>query len=202
MRRSALTSSATRWNRSAVFDPETQRSATTLRRLTLHAANEVLLNDEQIGRFRKGYAEAFGGLDLNDPLYESITAGRRYQGMEHWLPLFHERLETLFDYLPESPVSLDQSAAEAIAARQDQINEFYDARREAREQGHLRCRPLQAVAARHALPHRIRSGRNASPIIPTLASRPLKIPSRTASRLRRGVAAASHWNARSRKQHL
>ena len=21
-------------------------------------------------------------------------------GMEHWLPLFHERLETLFDYLP------------------------------------------------------------------------------------------------------
>jgi transcription-repair coupling factor (superfamily II helicase) len=54
---------------------------------------------DSIGRFRKGYAETFGGIDISDPLYESVTAGRRYQGMEHWLPLFHDHLSTLFDYL-------------------------------------------------------------------------------------------------------
>ncbi len=30
-----------------------------------------------------------------DPLYESVSAGRRYPGMEHWLPFYYERLETL-----------------------------------------------------------------------------------------------------------
>ena len=33
--------------------------------------------------------------------------------MEHWLPLFHERLETLFDYLPGTPRGLDQLAEDA-----------------------------------------------------------------------------------------
>ena len=112
---------------------------------TLHAANEVLLNEEQISRFRKNYAEAFDGLDLHDPLYESVTAGRRYQGMEHWLPLFHSHLETLFDYLPESPISFDQSAAEAVAARQEQIREFHDARREAREKGTFGAAPYKPL---------------------------------------------------------
>ncbi len=30
----------------------------------------------------------------------AVSAGRKHQGMEHWLPLFHERLDTLFDYVP------------------------------------------------------------------------------------------------------
>ena len=113
------------------FDPESQRSTVTLKRLTLNPANEVLLTPESTGRFRKNYAVAFGGLDTSDPLYDSVTNGRRYQGQEHWLPLFHDHLETLFDYLPEAAVSLDHAAAEAVAARLDQIEEFYSARREA-----------------------------------------------------------------------
>ena len=35
----------------------------------------------------------------DDVLYEAVSEGRRHAGMEHWLPLFHQRLETLFDYL-------------------------------------------------------------------------------------------------------
>ena len=67
------------------FDAQTQRSTVTLKKLNLNPANEVLLSPDAIGRFRTGYAAAFGGLDLNDPLYESVTNGRRYQGMEHWM---------------------------------------------------------------------------------------------------------------------
>ena len=53
------------------------------------------------------YVELFGPVRGDDPLYESISAGRQHQGMEHWLPLFHERLETLFDYLPDAVVTFD-----------------------------------------------------------------------------------------------
>mgnify|MGYP001765170767 CR=1 FL=1 len=113
------------------FNPETQRTTHTRKTLTLTPANEVVLTAASIGRFRKAYAAAFSGLDMNDPLYESVTAGRRYQGMEHWLPLFHDRLVPLSDYLPEAVISLAFEADEAMAARQAQVMEFYDARREA-----------------------------------------------------------------------
>ena len=113
------------------FDPQSQRTTKALKSFSLYPANEVLLTPEAIGRFRKAYAGAFGGLDISDPLYESVTAARRYQGMEHWLPFFHEKLETLFDYLTDPLIALDQTADESAAARQEQIAEFYNARREA-----------------------------------------------------------------------
>ena len=51
--------------------------------------------------------------------------------MEHWLPLFHDELSTLFDYLDDPVITLDHSADEAATARQEQVAEFYNARREA-----------------------------------------------------------------------
>ncbi len=113
------------------FDPQSQRTTATLPRFALNPASEVLLNPDAIGRFRVAYAEAFGGIDTGDPLYESVTSGRKYQGMEHWLPLFHDRLSTLFDYLDDPILTLDHMADEAAKARQEQVAEFYNARREA-----------------------------------------------------------------------
>jgi transcription-repair coupling factor (superfamily II helicase) len=113
------------------FDPESQRTTATLRQFTLNPASEVLLGPQSIGRFRVGYAEAFGGLDIHDPLYESITNGRKYQGMEHWLPLFHERLARLTDYLVDPVLTLDHAVDQAATARHEQVTEFYNARREA-----------------------------------------------------------------------
>jgi transcription-repair coupling factor (superfamily II helicase) len=115
------------------FDPQSQRSTNQLTSLTLNPANEVLVNAASISLFRANYARVFGGIDLNDALYESITNGRRYQGMEHWLPLFHESLSTLFDYAYEAAVTLARDAEIAITARQDQVAEFFDARRDALE---------------------------------------------------------------------
>lgn len=113
------------------FDPETQRTTGQLQKLTLEPASEVLLNAASIGCFRIAYAQAFGGVDLNDPLYETVTSGRRYQGMEHWLPLFHDKLGSLGDYLPLAAVSLDHLAEEAITSRRGQITEYFNARKQA-----------------------------------------------------------------------
>jgi transcription-repair coupling factor (superfamily II helicase) len=92
------------------FDPLSQRSTGTLDGLTLRPVSEILLDDTAVQRFRTRYREQFGAIGSDDPLYESVSAGRRHAGMEHWLPLFYESLESLFDYLPGAAVSFDHQA--------------------------------------------------------------------------------------------
>ena len=109
------------------FDPATQRTTGERDRLSLQSMVEFTLDEPSIVRFRTGYRELFGVV-TNDPLYEAVSAGRRYAGMEHWLPLMHERMETVFDYLPKAMMSLDPQGDEAFDARFAQIADFYQAR--------------------------------------------------------------------------
>jgi transcription-repair coupling factor (superfamily II helicase) len=111
------------------FDPLTQRSSGGLDRLVLRPVSEVLLDDAAIRRFRTRYREAFGAAGSDDPLYEGVSAGRRQAGMEHWLPFYYERLESLFDYLPGAALSFDYQAEEARAHRLEAIADFYAARK-------------------------------------------------------------------------
>ncbi len=132
------------------FDPQSQRSVNQLTELRLNPANEALITEASIAQFRKAYSHAFGGLDLNDPLYESITNGRRYQGMEHWLPLFQPELATLFDYVPEAVWCLANEVPASMAARHEQIAEYYDARREALDKQSFGAAPYKPLPP-HAL---------------------------------------------------
>ena len=111
-----------------VFDPATQRTTGTLQGTALKPVSEMLLDEAAIARFRSGYRVLFGAPARDDPLYEAVSAGRRHMGMEHWLPLFHERLETLLDYVPGWAVILDHQAEAARDARLDLIAEYYAAR--------------------------------------------------------------------------
>jgi transcription-repair coupling factor (superfamily II helicase) len=81
------------------FDPETQRTIEELRALDLVPMAEFQLTSDTIRLFRTGYVAAFGAAAPDDVLYEAVSEGRRHAGMEHWLPLFHKQMETLFDYL-------------------------------------------------------------------------------------------------------
>jgi transcription-repair coupling factor (superfamily II helicase) len=110
------------------FDALSQRSTGTLEAVELRPTNEVLLDERVIERFRSRYRQEFGAAVQNDQLYESVSAGRRSAGMEHWLPLFYETLETIFDYLPGAAVSLDHQAEEVRADRLATIADFYAAR--------------------------------------------------------------------------
>ncbi len=113
------------------FDPHSQRTTARLERLDLHPASEAPLNDKTIARFRTSYTAAFGARAGRNELYEAISAGRRYQGMEHWLALFHDRLATLFDCAEWAAVGFDHLADEALRERQALIADYYDARRQA-----------------------------------------------------------------------
>ncbi|MFC3087479.1 transcription-repair coupling factor [Tabrizicola soli] len=113
------------------FDAESQRTIEKLKRVDFSAVSEIVLDEAAIARFRQNYRIAFGAAGTDDPLYEAVSAGRKHQGMEHWLPFFHERLETLFDYLPEASVMLDDQVTPMRLARWEAIDDSYDARHEA-----------------------------------------------------------------------
>ncbi len=113
------------------FDPVTQRTTQKLSAVEFAPMSEVILDDAAITRFRQSYRAEFGTAGSDDPLYEAVSAGRKHQGMEHWLPFFHARLETLFDYLPAAAVMLDDQVTASRLSRWDSIADQYDARREA-----------------------------------------------------------------------
>ncbi|HEY4274722.1 MAG TPA: transcription-repair coupling factor, partial [Rhizomicrobium sp.] len=115
------------------FDAASQLSNDSVAEILLLPASEAPLTPASISRFRSGYVAAFGPAG-DDPLYESVSAGRKAQGMEHWLPLFYDGLDTLFDYLPRCLILLGHQAEEAKTARLELVEECFDTRRQFRDQ--------------------------------------------------------------------
>jgi len=111
------------------FDPVSQRTVEKLELVELAPVSEVILDDTAITRFRQNYRIEFGAAGTDDPLYEAVSAGRKHQGIEHWLPFFHENLETLFDYLPQATVTLDDQVTPARLARWETIEDQYENRK-------------------------------------------------------------------------
>ena len=110
------------------FDALSQRTIGDKKELTLVPVSEAPLTPEAIESFRSKYREMFGSIRKEDTLYESISEGRKYAGMEHWLPLYHPNLETLFDYIPEATIALDHQIEQSCDARIQQITDLYQAR--------------------------------------------------------------------------
>lgn len=133
------------------FDPETQRTIAQQKSATMVPMGEIVLHEDVISRFRRGYTAKFGGNTANDPLYAAISAGQRFAGMEHWLPLFYEQMGSLPDFLDKAPLVLDEQVNQAIAERLTQITDYYEARREAFEDGDVGTvyKPLPAEQLYH-----------------------------------------------------
>ncbi|RKR02841.1 transcription-repair coupling factor [Maricaulis maris] len=119
------------------FDPETQRSLRQLKSIDFTPVSEVLLDEASISRFRSGFVKTFGAVRGGDPVYEAVSAGARPAGVEHWMPLFYDQLDTPFDYLPDnSLIAIDHLADEALDERLSQVSDYYDARIAAGESKH------------------------------------------------------------------
>ena len=115
------------------FDVETQRSIAQETEFTLIAAGEVQLSDSTISQFKKSYIEIFGTITRYDRLYESIIKNIPYQGFEHWLPLFHVNMDTVFTHACGALFVLDHLCSQAIEDRFLQIKDYYQARLKAKK---------------------------------------------------------------------
>jgi len=124
------------------FDPATQRSTEKSGGFSLRPVSEVALDAESVSRFRTAWREVFGQAAASDPIYQAISEGRRFPGMEHWVPLFHETMETLIDYLVAPSVSFDNQVDEVLTARLDMIADHFDARKMVPRDGEMPYRAL------------------------------------------------------------
>jgi transcription-repair coupling factor (superfamily II helicase) len=125
------------------FDPATQRSIDRVEGFTLLPASETLLDEASVRRFRSAYRELFGAAATGDPLYQAVSDGRRIAGVDHWLPLFEEKLATLFDHLAgEDVIVRDTGDAGALDARFEAVADYYDNRTRAQTREPGSYRPL------------------------------------------------------------
>jgi len=125
------------------FDPATQRSIDRIEGFTLLPASETLLDEDSVRRFRSGYRELFGANATGDPVYQAVSDGRRIAGVDHWLPLFEERLATLFDHLgPDDLVVRDAGDSGALEARFEAVADYYENRTRAQTREPGSYRPL------------------------------------------------------------
>lgn len=125
------------------FDPADQRTTGRIDEFTLLPVSEALLDEDSIKRFRSRYRERFGATATGDPLYEAVSSGRRLAGMEHWLPLFEERLATIFDHLgPNDIIIRDEGTSSAADARFEAIADYYQNRQKALRDEPGSYRPL------------------------------------------------------------
>ncbi|MBP1850085.1 transcription-repair coupling factor [Rhizobium halophytocola] len=117
------------------FDPASQRTTGQVRSLDLNPMSEVTLTPETISRFRKNYLSLFGAATRDDALYAAVSEGRRYAGMEHWLPLFYENVCSVFDYLDGFTIVTDHTVREAAEERAKLIRDYFEARHASSEPG-------------------------------------------------------------------
>ena len=111
------------------FDPMTQITTAPAGRFTLTPTSEVLLSDATISNFRTRYRELFGAVKKDDTLYEAISQNTAHSGMEHFLPLFYERTDTIFDYTEGAQIMLDADLELLGATPPGQVRALVDAAR-------------------------------------------------------------------------
>ncbi len=125
------------------FDPATQRTVDRVDGFTLLPASETLLDEASVRRFRASYRELFGATATGDPVYQAVSDGRRIAGVDHWLPLFEERLATLFDHLGDEDVIVrDAHDAGAVEARFEAVADYHENRQRAQTSDPGSYRPL------------------------------------------------------------
>lgn len=97
------------------FDPETQRSIEQIQRMRILPAREYPFHSSAIDRFKQQWRQRFDVDYGQCPIYQDIASGIAPAGIEYYLPLFFDQCATLFDYLPESTLIVQQEGVHEAA---------------------------------------------------------------------------------------
>lgn len=82
------------------FDTESQRSIEKVSGIELFPAREFPFDDSAIKKFRRNFRAEFPDAVNHSALYQDVSKGNAAGGIEYYIPLFVEQMDTLFDYLP------------------------------------------------------------------------------------------------------
>ncbi|MFO7954499.1 transcription-repair coupling factor [Thioalkalivibrio sp.] len=118
------------------FDPESQRSTEKVERLEILPSHEFPLNETSISEFRTRYRAQFSGDPSSHAVYRDISEGLVPPGIEAYLPLFFEHMDTVFDYCPGAQVVQVGNIAGAAEEFAQEIRDRFE------QLGHQFDRPL------------------------------------------------------------
>ncbi len=108
------------------FDPETQRSLNKIERVNLFPAREFPFSEDSIKFFRQSFRAAFPETSERNLLYRDVSKGITPGGIEYYFPLFVDKTETLFDYLPSSAVlALSEGYQSSAGTFNEEVQERY-----------------------------------------------------------------------------
>ena len=111
------------------FNPDTQRSIEQIEEIKLLPAKEFNFTQQGIDLFRQKFKEYFGSDARNSHIYQAVSEKQSVGGLEYYLPLFHSKLTTLFEYLPHNTLFFDFSDAQKnLENSLEQIHQEYQER--------------------------------------------------------------------------
>lgn len=126
------------------FDAITQRTSRVVKSFVVKPMSEFSLTPEAISLFRSRYRELFG-VGREDAFYTAVSEGRYIQGLEHFLPLFYADMVSFLSYIGSAPITLDFQLDKALEARAEQIEEYYQARKMALNDGFQKTAPYYPI---------------------------------------------------------
>ena len=115
------------------FDSLTQKRIIKINdKIEFNISSELLLNDETIKLFRKNFREIFPKY-RNSLIYSLFSEKSFPIGGEQFLPLFYNNLETLFDYIHNYSIFLNDEFDSLLENRLENIDDFYLARKDEKD---------------------------------------------------------------------
>ena len=115
------------------MDPLTQRSSNITNNINVYPSNEYLLDEKTIENFRQKLRSTLGSESIKSQIYEKISSGIKFQGIEHFLPLIHlNPLNSIFDFFDSNPkfvIVLSKNFLSLIDKRYEEIVNFFDERK-------------------------------------------------------------------------
>ena len=89
-----------------LFDSKSQLTTKKIDSAVLLPAQEFLSDKQSIKKFRNKFRATFSQRPDSCPIYANISAEIIPAGIEYYLPLFFDKMESLFDFLPKKTVCL------------------------------------------------------------------------------------------------
>ena len=112
------------------FDLISQRSLELLKEIFVYPASEIILNDKTIENFRINFNKKFGSQKEKVKIYDSISEGISYPGMEHWLPFFYNKTGSIFDYVDKPIILLDHLYDSSLDDFLETVNDHFQSRKD------------------------------------------------------------------------
>ena len=107
-----------------------QRSLELLKEIFVYPASEIILNDKTIENFRINFNKKFGSQKEKVKIYDSISEGISYPGMEHWLPFFYNKTGSIFDYIDKPIILLDHLYDSSLDDFLETVNDHFQSRKD------------------------------------------------------------------------